>query len=86
MVVSAGSGMFYVDRELANFTKHRVLDIGVGADVVCLGKKPLHATPLFVFQANQMRKGEHRIFDLYQVILIFEFFLNIFPGNKTNHI
>ena len=67
VVVTAGSGMFYVDRELANFTKHRVLDIGVGADVVCLGKKPLHATPLFVFQTQQMKKGEHRIFDRYQV-------------------
>ena len=67
VVVTAGSGMFYVDRELTNFTKHRVLDMGVGADVVCLGSKPLHAAPLFVFQQQQIRKREERIFDRYQV-------------------
>ncbi|KAL5269857.1 hypothetical protein ACHWQZ_G003359 [Mnemiopsis leidyi] len=67
VVVTAGSGMFYVDRELTNLTKHRVLDMGVGADVVCLGSKPLHAAPLFVFQQQQIRKREERIFDRYQV-------------------
>lgn len=47
VMTSAGTGFFRVDRHLAQITKQRMMDNGIGMDFISLSYPPLHTVPLF---------------------------------------
>ncbi|PWN32837.1 uncharacterized protein FA14DRAFT_162096 [Meira miltonrushii] len=51
VVLTAGTGHFDVDKNLLRLTTERLIDNGIGFDLVCLTKMPLHSVPLFHFQS-----------------------------------
>ena len=51
VVVTAGTGVYEVDRDLLKLTSENLTNNGIGIDVVCLSKMPLHSAPLFKYKA-----------------------------------
>ena len=51
VVITAGSGVFEVDRDQLNLTSENLTNNGIGIDIVCLSKMPLHSTPVFKYKA-----------------------------------
>ena len=49
VLCSAGRGLFLVSHDLAQLTKQRMVDAGIGCDLICMTRPPLHAAPLFVY-------------------------------------
>lgn len=50
ILITPGAGVFEADRTLYGITKQRMVDYGVGSDMVCLAEQPPHAVPLIIFQ------------------------------------
>eukprot|EP00474_Spongospora_subterranea_P005055 CRZ05513.1 hypothetical protein [Spongospora subterranea] len=50
VVVTAGTGVWKVDKSLVELTKERMVDNGVGCDILSMVRPPLHAVPLFIFK------------------------------------
>ena len=50
VVVSPGSGLFEVDYDLLAATTDNLTENGVGIDLVCLSRMPLHSVPLFQYK------------------------------------
>ena len=62
LIITAGIGVFKVERELANMTKQRILNNGIGSDLVCLGEQPLFAVPLLeLFKENSTVPNDYQI-------------------------
>ena len=49
VVVSPSAGLFEVDYNLLVATTENLIDNGVGIDLVCLSRMPLHSVPLFKY-------------------------------------
>ncbi|XP_066459689.1 GATOR1 complex protein DEPDC5 isoform X1 [Eleutherodactylus coqui] len=66
VVITPGVGVFQVDRSLMILTKQRMIDNGIGVDLVCMGEQPLHAVPLFKLH-NKSSSGDSRLVDDYNI-------------------
>ncbi|PWN28852.1 hypothetical protein BDZ90DRAFT_230860 [Jaminaea rosea] len=52
VILTAGTGHFRVEKNLLRLTTERMSDNGIGLDLVCLTKMPLHSVPLFRFSST----------------------------------
>lgn len=50
VIVTPGVGFFEVDYNLLRWTTENLTNNGVGVDLVCLARLPLHSVPLFKYQ------------------------------------
>ncbi|KAL8777207.1 MAG: hypothetical protein Q9213_007963 [Squamulea squamosa] len=50
IVITAGTGLFEVDYSLLATTTDNLIENGVGIDLVCLSRLPLHSVPLFKYR------------------------------------
>ncbi|OAG41530.1 hypothetical protein AYO21_04232 [Fonsecaea monophora] len=57
VVVTAGTGVFEVHRDLLNLTSQNLTNNGVGIDIVCLSRMPLHSVPLFKYRTSGMEES-----------------------------
>ncbi|RMZ86990.1 hypothetical protein DV736_g5782, partial [Chaetothyriales sp. CBS 134916] len=60
VVITAGAGVFEVDRELLKLTSENITNNGMGIDIVCLSRMPLHSVPLFKYRSPP---GDHSSMD-----------------------
>lgn len=53
VVVTPGCGVFEVNKDLASITKQRMMDNGIGSDMLSLSLPPLHIAPFFLYKENR---------------------------------
>ncbi|GLE00722.1 hypothetical protein PINS_up009510 [Pythium insidiosum] len=58
VMLTAGSSVFKVDERLAEITKQRMMDNGVGMDMISLATPPLHVAPLFICRHRSSFENE----------------------------
>lgn len=63
-VVTVLLGVFENTQELIEISERRILDFGIGTDIIFLTRQPLHAVPLFIYQE---RTGEVGLRPKYHV-------------------
>ncbi|CAG8501790.1 8084_t:CDS:2 [Funneliformis mosseae] len=57
IIITPGCGRFEVDKKHLRITTERMIDNGIGLDLVCLSKIPLHSVPLFEFKSQELSKA-----------------------------
>ena len=58
VVISPGAGLFEVDYSLLVATTENLIENGVGIDLVCLSRMPLHSVPLFKYRIPPPGPGD----------------------------
>ena len=53
VVFTAGNGVIKVDGDLAQLTRERLVDNGVGCDIISVGRRPLHVAPIFIIKSSE---------------------------------
>ncbi|KAG2763975.1 hypothetical protein PC129_g8064 [Phytophthora cactorum] len=56
VMMTAGCSIFNVNSKLAEITEQRMMDNGVGMDMISLSTPPLHAVPLFIYSDSPSTK------------------------------
>ncbi|KAK1988444.1 domain found in Dishevelled [Colletotrichum cereale] len=59
VVISPGPGVFEVEYESLRRTTEALVGNGIGIDLICVPKMPLHSVPLFRYRAPQTSEGSH---------------------------
>ena len=64
VVISPGTGIFEVDHNMLTTTTNTLIENGVGIDLVCLSKMPLHSVPLFKYATQgEVKRKKNMILD-----------------------
>ena len=58
IVISPGPGVFEVDYETLRRTTDALVGNGIGIDIICLPRMPLHSVPLFKYRNPQYAEGK----------------------------
>lgn len=61
VLITAGTGYYKVDPQLAQITKQRMMDTGIGMDLICLSQPPFHVTPLFLVVSRDNIGGFYEV-------------------------
>jgi hypothetical protein len=75
VIVSPGCGVFEVDKGLAGITYQRMMDNGIGSDMLSLGLPPLHIAPFFLYNVSGDLYGLSRSFQQMQIYTLSLIFL-----------
>ncbi|TPX43357.1 hypothetical protein SeLEV6574_g05108 [Synchytrium endobioticum] len=54
VVVTSGPGFYEVDKKMLRLTTQRMIENGIGMDLVCLSRPPLYTVPLFQFLSKDV--------------------------------
>ncbi|MCJ1341804.1 vacuolar membrane-associated protein iml1 [Bachmanniomyces sp. S44760] len=60
VVITPGTGIFEVDRDVLSTTTDVLIENGIGIDLVCLSRMPLHSVPLFKYRRHHMSHSTSR--------------------------
>ncbi|KAI4199696.1 MAG: hypothetical protein LQ350_004418 [Teloschistes chrysophthalmus] len=63
IVITPGTGLFVVDYDLLAITTDNLIENGVGIDLVCLSRLPLHSVPLFKYRPSRMSRPKECTID-----------------------
>ena len=67
IIITPGTGIFEVDSELLNLTTDVLMENGVGIDLVCLSRMPLHSVPLFKYRLGASPNAVASSQNIYQI-------------------
>ncbi|KAG7394765.1 GATOR complex protein depdc5 [Phytophthora boehmeriae] len=54
VLITPGNGIFSVNKRLSEITEQRMMDHGIGIDLISLASRPLHKCPLFLFKQSDI--------------------------------
>lgn len=67
IVITPGTGLFEVEHDLLATTTDGLIENGVGIDLVCLSRLPLHSVPLFKYRPPQPQQSHNLPPSSYQL-------------------